>query len=201
MKDRNRTWRSGVIALALAAVTSLAAAARAQTGQLTDHPVTLESPSDFDRDVRTVRDGLAQLSSSDPASREQALRNLALQVEAFLGRRILAGPARDEQNPAFIAQLNQTYGSFVLALKNLDRLGIKTLDLGEFEAVSYQAYVQNFKAFADFYQQRYSTAHLEQPAVLRTVITFSLVVYAEDRVQWKSATKRTHFWPLCILLK
>jgi hypothetical protein len=151
-------------------------------------------PMRFHQEVETTRSFVEQHLES-PSSR----RALARAVQAYVGGRLLMEPAGDERMPGFTEALRKSYQVFARGVGSLDRDRLRSLNLSEFDSLSFDAFRSNFSRLMEAKKNTLGgpVSDTWDETRLRSVLAFSLVLYAVDREQWHTASGWTGVWPLC----
>jgi hypothetical protein len=197
MRVRSRRWRSTtLVVLALSAGNLTPTMARIQGKPADGNPALREVPADFEREIAAASKAVIGAHVSQAAA-----QSLVAAVDSFLGRRLEAGAAGDEQSQTFREELRATRDLFVSGLGQLDESRLASLDLTEFKEKSYAAYSSNRERSSPFLRRHTAGSVQAGQDDLVTVLSFSMAVYATNPQRWREASQKSHFWPLCHALR
>jgi hypothetical protein len=191
MSRNPRRWL--VLAAAVVAVWGAGARLAAQESKEVELVGFLD-PTRFHQEVETTRSFVEQHLES-PSSR----RALARAVQAYVGERLMMEPAGDERRPGFTEALRKSYQVFARGLGSLDRDRLRSMNLSEFGSLSFAAFTSNFRQLTEAKKDTLGAPVSDDwdETSLRTVLAFSLVLYAVDREEWQRVSRWTGVWPLC----
>lgn len=131
----------------------------------------------------------------------EARRDLAVIVQAVIGRRISSNFLGYEQNKEYLGDLEKVYDGFSLALKVGMESRVSAFEAQDFQSATSLSLSQNEAEFQRFYSivvTKDPVLQGKSPSEIKeAMILFSAVIYSSDYQLWKVASDRSYFWPAC----